>query len=148
MFFSVYTPVPDTNPQQYLASFTLLADQLLPPIQEPALAELPSVLFCATIDSNGYMPTHNRKFSCDPRPGDTDWNNINALSRRFFKDEAGIRAASSVYLSSDDLSSGSYNIYAYDFDIGGGRSVLLNEVAAPILLFGRHWGAVRLGYTM
>jgi methyl-accepting chemotaxis protein len=30
--------------------------------------------------------------------------------------------------------------------MGGGNFVLLKEVAAPIVVQGRHWGALRIGY--
>ena len=34
--------------------------------------------FCASVDINGYLPVHNRRFSQPQRPGDPVWNAANA----------------------------------------------------------------------
>ncbi|MGO7718952.1 methyl-accepting chemotaxis protein, partial [Rhizobium johnstonii] len=47
------------------------------PIQEPVTTLAERIAFCAAIDENGYLPTHNRKFSQAHRPGDSVWNTAN-----------------------------------------------------------------------
>jgi methyl-accepting chemotaxis protein len=66
LFDRNYRAIPGSNPEQYLTEATKLLDELLPPVQEPALAIDPRVVFCAAVDVNGYLPTHNKKFSHPP----------------------------------------------------------------------------------
>ncbi|MGO7353063.1 methyl-accepting chemotaxis protein, partial [Rhizobium ruizarguesonis] len=61
LFDRRYRPIPGTDPAKVMATFTELADRLLPPIQEPVTALDERISFCAAIDENGYLPTHNRK---------------------------------------------------------------------------------------
>jgi methyl-accepting chemotaxis protein len=70
LFDSDYRALPNTDPIQHMTAFIDLCDRILPPIQEPVLALDPRVVFCAAVDRNGYLPTHNRKFSNPQRAGD------------------------------------------------------------------------------
>jgi len=63
LFDRTYTAIPATNPEQLMAQFTSLTDKLLPDLLEGALLLSDRVVFCAAVDDNGYLPTHNRKFS-------------------------------------------------------------------------------------
>ncbi len=56
-------PLAGTNPQQYSSRYLELTDRLLPAVQEPMLKLSPLITFCAAVDSNAYLPTHNLKFS-------------------------------------------------------------------------------------
>src|SRR3546814_561702 len=62
LFDRDYKAIPDTDPQQLMAGRVALTDEVLPPIQEPALQFDERVVFCACVDVNGYLPTHNLKF--------------------------------------------------------------------------------------
>ncbi|MDE2377723.1 protoglobin domain-containing protein [Bradyrhizobium sp.] len=137
LFKADYLPVPGTNPQQFEAGFLPLCDRILPPIQEPLLALDPRVTFCVAVDTNAYLPTHNRKFSHAPKPDDPVWNAANCRNRRFFKDSAGLRAVRTTR---------EFLVQSYDRDMGGGSIVTLKEVDVPIRVNGRHWGGLRLGY--
>jgi methyl-accepting chemotaxis protein len=132
-----YRPIPDTSPPQFLTPFTALCDDLLPPIQEPLLAMDPRIVFCAAVDTNAYLPTHNRKFSLPQRPGDQTWNVANSRHRRFFKDSAGLRAARTTR---------DFLMQTYERDLGGGEIVNLKEIDVPIYVRGKHWGGMRLGF--
>jgi methyl-accepting chemotaxis protein len=37
-------------------------------------------------------------------------------------------------------------LQSYRRDMGGGRFVAMKDVSSPILVGGRHWGALRLAY--
>src|SRR5690606_31951452 len=63
LFDEQYMPVPGTDPQQYTTRFLGLTDAVLPPVQERLLGFSPKVVFCVAVDRNGYLPTHNHKFS-------------------------------------------------------------------------------------
>ncbi|MGO8078134.1 methyl-accepting chemotaxis protein, partial [Rhizobium leguminosarum] len=59
LFDRRYRPIPGSDTAQMMAAFTELTDRLLPPIQEPVTSLDERIAFCAAIDENGYLPTHN-----------------------------------------------------------------------------------------
>lgn len=137
LFDTNYIPIPDTNPQQHMTRFTRFTDRMLPAIQEPALGEDPRIVFCAAIDRNGYLPTHNVKFS--KRPGsDPVWNSANCRNRRIFDDRVGLQAGRNEQ---------PLLIQVYRRDMGGGNFVLMRDLSSPIKVQGRHWGGLRLAYA-
>jgi methyl-accepting chemotaxis protein len=95
------------------------------------------MVFCAAVDRNGYLPVHNLVFSKPQRPGDPVWNAANARNRRIFDDRAGLGAARNTR---------PFLVQAYHRDMGGGVTVLMKEIDAPILVRGRHWGGFRTAY--
>lgn len=138
LFDETYVPVPGSDPAQVTTRFTALCDRLLPPVQEALLTRHPHIAFCAAVDRNGYLPTHNRKFSQPQRRGDTAWNTANCRNRRIFGDRTGLAAGRSVK---------PFLLQTYRRDMGGGRFVLMKDCSAPITVRGRHWGGFRMGYT-
>ncbi len=136
LFDHDYRPVPGTEPQQLMARFTEFTDRVLPAIQEPLLALDPRVAFCAALDTNGYLPTHNLKFS-QPQRADPVWNAANCRNRRLFNDRAGLAAGRNT---------APFLLQTYRRDMGGGQFVLMKDASAPILVQGRHWGGFRMGY--
>ncbi|MEH6526219.1 MAG: hypothetical protein V7723_09110 [Sneathiella sp.] len=55
-----------------MTKFVDLTDEIFPDVQETALAFNDSIVFCAAVDRNGFLPTHNNKFSHPQRPGYPD----------------------------------------------------------------------------
>ncbi len=139
LFDHRYAPIQGTDPQQLIAPFTALCDRLLPQIQEPLLAFSPRIVFCAAVDVNGYLPTHNRIFSHPQRPGQPDWNAANCRNRRIFADRVGLAAGRSTT---------PFLLQSYRRDMGGGQFALMKDVSAPIIVDGRHWGGLRLAYRV
>lgn len=139
LFARSYTPIPGSDPQQVMAPFTTLCDAILPAIQEPMLALSDRIVFCAAVDINGYLPTHNRIFSHPQRPGQTDWNAANCRNRRIFNDRVGLSAGKNTR---------PFLLQSYRRDMGGGQFALMKDVSAPITVDGRHWGGLRLAYTV
>ncbi len=139
LFDMTYTPIPGTDPEQVMARFTDFTDRVLPPIQERMLELDKRVVFCAAVDRNGYLPTHNLVFSKPQREGERAWNTVNARNRRIFNDSAG-RAAAACGTRGEDL------LQSYERDMGEGKFVLMKEVDAPIRVRGKLWGALRLAY--
>ncbi len=138
LFDQAYKPIPGTNPQQVMTDFTLLTDKLLPPIQEEALKLDPRVVFCAAVDVNGYLPTHNLKFS-QPQGRDPIWNTANCRNRRIFDDRVGLKAGQHK---------APFLLQTYRRDMGGGQFAMMKDVSAPIWVNGRHWGGLRLAYKV
>ena len=125
------------SPAQHLTRFVELADRLFPQVQERVLALSPKVVFCISVDRNGYVATHNKKY-CHPQRGDLAWDTANSRYRRIFNDRTGLASARNQR---------PFLLQTYRRDMGGGQFVLLKEAAAPITVQGRHWGGVRLAFN-
>ncbi|QQA44644.1 methyl-accepting chemotaxis protein [Pelagovum pacificum] len=136
LFDHRYDPIPGTDPPQLIAPFTAFTDRVLPPIQEEALRFDPRVVFCAAVDRNGYLPTHNRKFS-QPQGSDPVWNTANCRNRRLFDDRVGLKAGRNQQ---------PFLLQVYRRDMGGGSFKLMKDLSAPIRARGRHWGGLRFAY--
>ncbi len=135
LFDRQYQAIQGTDPVQYMTRFTDFTDQVLPHIQEPAVAGDERIAFCAAVDENGYLPTHNRKFSQRQRSGDALWNTANCRNRRIFNDRVGLAAGRNKE---------PFLVQTYRRDMGGGQFVLMKDISAPITVNGRHWGGLRL----
>lgn len=137
LFDENYVDVEGTDPPQQMTRFVDLTDRLLPDIQEPALESDESIVFCAAVDRNGYLPTHNLKFSHSQRPNDPDWNAANCRNRRIFDDRTGLAAGRNTK---------PFLLQTYRRDMGGGTFAMMKDLSAPIYVKGRHWGGFRIGY--
>ncbi|MEM1075277.1 MAG: methyl-accepting chemotaxis protein [Pseudomonadota bacterium] len=137
LFDRTYRPIPNTNPEQVLTEFTALMDDILPQIQEPVLTTDPRIVFCAAVDENGYLPTHNKKFS-QPPSDDPVWNTANCRNRRIFDDRVGLKAGRNKE---------PFLLQVYRRDMGGGTFKMMKDLSAPIRVQGRHWGGLRLAYS-
>ncbi|TCK43317.1 methyl-accepting chemotaxis sensory transducer [Paraburkholderia sp. BL8N3] len=136
LFDRDYRPVTGSHPPQHLTRFTAFTDRVLPALQEPLLALDPRVAFCAAVDDNGYLPTHNRAFS-QPQGDDPVWNAAHCRNRRIFDDRTGLAAGRNTKR---------FLLQTYRRDMGGGEFVLMKDASAPIIVAGRHWGGLRMGY--
>jgi PAS domain S-box-containing protein len=130
-------PIPGTDPQQYMATYTPITDRLFPDIQEPVAAGDARIQFCAAVVPSGYLPTHMKRVSQPQRPGDYTWNMAHSRNRRLFNDRAGLAAGRNT---------GDFLVQSYSRDMGGGVIVRLKEVDAPIQVRGRIWGNVRVAF--
>lgn len=137
LFDEQYQPIAKSDPPQFLTRFVPLADRLFPEVQEHVLSTGDKVAYCIAVDRNGYVATHNRIYCQVQRPGDVVWNTANSRFRRIFNDRTGLASARNRR---------PFLVQTYRRDMGGGNFVLLKEVAAPIVIQGRHWGALRIGY--
>ena len=137
LFDEKYLPVAGSNPAQVTTRFVALTDELFPPVQEELLAFDSKVVFCAAVDRNGYLPTHNLKFS-KPQGVDPVWNAAHSRNRRVFNDRTGLAAGRNVRR---------FLLQTYRRDMGGGQRVLMKDLSAPITVQGRHWGGLRLAYS-
>ena len=137
LFEDKYQPVPGSNPAQVTTRFVALTDELFPSVQEELLAFDTKVVFCAAVDRNGYLPTHNLKFS-RPQGADPVWNAAHSRNRRLFNDRTGLAAGRNEHR---------FLLQTYRRDMGGGQRVLMKDLSAPITVQGRHWGGLRLAYS-
>lgn len=128
-----YLPIPNTKPQKFHTKFDVLADAVLPPIQEAVIDAYPEVRYAILADYNGYVPTANKRY-CQPLTGNEKIDFIGNRTKRLFNDVAGLKA---VRHTQDFL------IQTYRRDTGE----VLHDISVPVYLEGRHWGALRCGYA-
>ncbi|WP_242443077.1 hypothetical protein [Magnetospirillum sp. 15-1] len=135
LFDTHYEPIPGTDPQQFMARHAGLTDRVVHQFTETVLDKDPRIIICCVADRNGYIATHNKRYSQPQKLGETVWNAANSRNRRIFDDRAGLVAARNVQ---------PYFVQTYPRDMGGGNFVVLKEFDSPITIKDKHWGAVRL----
>ncbi|KQX38885.1 hypothetical protein ASD04_09575 [Devosia sp. Root436] len=138
LFDEAYRDVPGSNPKQVLTRFNAFTDRVLPDVQEPVLGFDKRIAFCAAVDRNGYLPTHNTIYS-QPQGSDPVWNAANCRNRRIFNDRTGLSAGRSTR---------PFLLQTYRRDMGGGQFALMKDCSAPIIVNGRHWGGLRLAFKV
>jgi len=136
LFDRNYQPIAHSNPQQLRTGYVDVLDRVVTPILDAALAFDKRVVFCAPVDVNGYLPTHNTRFS-QPQGPDPAWNAANCRNRRMFNDRVGSGAGKSRK---------PFLVQTYMRDMGTSYVPMI-DVSAPLLVKGRHWGGLRLAYT-
>lgn len=139
LFDREYQEIPGTNPVQVSVAALRASEQFLPQIQEPIVEKEPSMVFCAAVDRNGYLPVHNKKYSQPQRPDDPEWNVTNCRNRLIFDDRAGLSAARNLL---------PHLVQAYPREMGNNITVMMKEVDVPIMVKGHHWGAFRTAYKI
>lgn len=137
LFDRDYAPIQGTDPQQFSTQYLRFLDQVLPDVQEPVLEISDRMVFCAAVDVNGFLPTHNKKFSHPQRHSDPKWNAAHSRNRRIFNDRVGLAAGRNT---------DPFLVQAYRRDMGNNEYALMKDVSAPIFVNGRHWGGVRVAY--
>ncbi len=135
LFDQSYQPVAGTDPQQLITRATTVLETILPKFQEELLSRNPKLIFAVSVDTNGYLPVHNRKYSQPQRPNDPAWNVANCRNRRMFNDRVGLAAGRNTK---------PFLFQAYRRDMGGGNFVMMKDISAPIMVNGRHWGGLRI----
>ena len=132
LFDRHYQAIPNTSPTKYQTRFDRYTDQVLPPIQESLLPRHDGLVFAIACTQQGYVPTHNKVFS-QPLTGDQQVDAVGNRTKRKFADRTGIRCGSHEQ---------AVLLQTYTRDTGE----LMHDLSVPIMLKGRHWGGLRLGY--
>jgi methyl-accepting chemotaxis protein len=105
---------------------------VLPAIQEALLPRHEGLVFAIACTPQGYVPTHNNAFS-QPLTGDAKVDAVQNRTKRKFDDRTGIRCGSHQQ---------AVLLQTYTRDTGE----LMHDLSVPIMVNGRHWGGLRLGY--
>ncbi len=132
LFDRSYTAIPDTRPTKYHTRFDGYTDQVLPAIQEALLPRHEGLVFAIACTQQGYVPTHNKAFS-QALTGDAQVDAVQNRTKRKFDDRTGIRCGSHQQ---------PVLLQTYTRDTGE----LMHDLSVPIMVRGRHWGGLRLGY--
>ena len=132
LFDRNYAAIPNTHPSKYHTRFDSYTDQVLPAIQEALLPRHEGLVFAIACTQQGYVPTHNKAFS-QPLTGDVQVDALQNRTKRKFDDRTGIRCGSHQQ---------AVLLQTYTRDTGE----LMHDLSVPIMVKGRHWGGLRLGY--
>ncbi|MDO3376925.1 methyl-accepting chemotaxis protein [Geoalkalibacter halelectricus] len=132
LFDTHYQPIPGTQPQKYRTRYDEAFATALQPIYDRFLNDLPGASFAICVDRNGYAPTHNSRYA-QPLTGDPQADLANSRDKRIYKDPTGLRAAQNDK---------PLLLQTYMRDTGE----ILCDLSLPILIDGRAWGSVRLGF--
>ncbi|WP_416194710.1 methyl-accepting chemotaxis protein [Pseudomonas sp. AH2] len=132
LFDRSYQLIPKTSPPKFQTRFDRYTDQVLPSIQESLLPRHEGLVFAIACTPQGYVPTHNTAF-CQPLTGDPRLDTVHNRTKRKFDDRTGIRCGSHQQ---------PVLLQTYTRDTGE----LMHDLSVPIMVQGRHWGGLRLGY--
>jgi len=132
LFSTDYQPIPNTMPQKYTTPFDRLFDEIISPIQEEIVARDRSMFYAICVDRSGYCPSHNKRYS-QPLTGDLKKDKDGNRTKRIFNDRTGLRAVTNEE---------PFLLQTYIRDTGE----VMNDMSTPIVIGGRHWGGVRIGY--
>lgn len=128
VFDKDYKLIPNTSPQKYHTQYDAYTDENLRGIEDAFLKDN-VVVFAVAVDTNGYLPTHNTKYSQVGKGRNLD------RSKRLFDDTVGNAAARNTkpFLKQE-----------YYRDTGE----VMWDISAPVYVNGKHWGAFRIGFSI
>jgi hypothetical protein len=134
LFDTFYTPIPNTYPQKFNTQYDKLTDEVLRIIFDKYLDMDKRLQFVVAVDVNGYVPTHNSRYS-KPLTDNADYNTANNRTKQLYNDRTGLAAAAST---------APFLLQKYSRDNGEE----MFDLSVPILISGKHWGAIRIGYKL
>ena len=132
LFDTFYIPIPNTDPQKYHTQYDRYTDVTIQAILDEYLKKDSRIKFVVAVDRNGYLPTHNSKYSM-PLTGNGDYDTKNNRTKRMFNDRTGLAAARNTK---------PFLLQSYSRDTGE----IMMDLSVPIHIDGRHWGSIRIGY--
>jgi methyl-accepting chemotaxis protein len=127
-----YVPVPNTNPQKFTVAYNRQFDTEFQNYFDGIFNELNGLIYAVTLDVNGYLSTHHKKYS-QPPTGNYETDVVNSRDRRMFNNgEMEIRRAKNtapMLLQTNMRDTGE----------------ILTDLSLPIFVDSKHWGAFILG---
>ena len=131
LFDTQYRPIPGTDPVKYSTAYDGAFEQHLQAVYDEVVQKANGGLFCLCVDRNGYAPTHNSFYS-QPPTGNPEQDLVNSRDKRMFNDPVGLAAAQNQ---------NNFLLQTYCRDTGQ----VVSDLSLPIMINGRHWGAMRIG---
>jgi methyl-accepting chemotaxis protein len=134
LFSSLYYPVQKTDPPKFTTEWDRFSDRDIQAIEEAILSRSSTIVYAVMVDKNGYLPTHNLRYS-QPLTGNLANDLVNNRTKRIFNDQTGMAAAK-------NKSPFFFNKYQRD------TGEVMVDLSVPLVIHGSHWGAVRIGYRL
>jgi HAMP domain-containing protein len=128
-----YKLIPGFDPPKFHTKYDSYLDKSLLGVEDEFLKD-ENVVFAVAVDTNGYLPTHNTRYSKTPT-GDPQKDLVRNRTKRIFNDPVGIAAARNTAPEF---------LQVYHRDTG----VTMWDVSSPIYVKGKHWGGFRIGYSL
>ena len=132
VFDQTYKDIPGSNPKRFTTVYDGQCDSELTRMYDDLLRDVPGLTYSLAVDTNGYAPAHNGVFSNAPS-GDPAVDLLKCRHKRIFNDPVGLKLAK-------NQKSSLFQTYVRD------TGEILNDLSMPIIINGRHWGAVRIGF--
>ena len=132
IFDRAYRQVPDVTPAKYHTDYDREIEQDFQKLFDSLVKDVTGAAFALCVDENGYAPTHNSWYS-KALTGEQAQDLKGSRDKRIFDDPTGIRAAQN---RRDVL------LQTYMRDTGE----ILCDLSMPLMIDGRHWGALRVGF--
>ena len=132
VFDQQYKDIPGSNPKRFTTAYDGQCDAELTRLYDDMLREVPGLTYSLSVDNNGYAPAHNGVFSNAPS-GDPVIDLAKCRHKRIFNDPVGLKLAR-------NQKSSLFQTYVRD------TGEILSDLSMPIVIGGRHWGAVRIGF--
>ena len=132
-FDTFYIPMPNTYPQKYHTQYDTFMDTNIQRLLDGYLIKSDRLLYVIAVDKNGYVPTHNSKYS-QKLTGNKELDTKINRTKTIFTDRTGLTAAKNTE---------PYLLQKYNRDTGE----TAYDISVPIFINGKHWGCVRIGYN-
>jgi methyl-accepting chemotaxis protein len=132
IFDDAYQRIEGSDPPRFTTRYDQAVEAELQALYDALLQRLDGCLYALAVDRNGYAPAHNRKFS-EPPTGQREHDLAKSRHKRIFDDPVGIKLARNTR---------PVLFQSYLRDTGE----VVNDLSMPIVIDGRHWGAVRVGF--
>ncbi|MCB4359467.1 methyl-accepting chemotaxis protein [Quatrionicoccus australiensis] len=132
VFDQAYKDIPGSNPKRFTTAYDGQCDSELTRMYDDLLRNVQGLTYSLAVDTNGYAPAHNGLFS-NPPCGDPAIDLTKCRHKRIFSDPVGLKLAK-------NQKSSLFQTYVRD------TGEILNDLSMPIIINGRHWGAVRIGF--
>lgn len=127
-----YILIPGSNPARYNTSYDRAVEADLQAMYDALLEETPELMMSLVVDSKGYAPAHNKRYS-EPPTGDLQHDLMRTRYKRIFTDFGSQRSVKNRE---------PYLVQTYLRDTGE----VLCEFSMPLMINGKHWGAFRCAF--
>ncbi len=128
-----YEEIMGFDPPKYHTKYDRYTDKAFLSLQDEFL-KTTDLLYAATNDINGYLPTHNTRFS-KPITGDKEKDLKGNRTKRFYKDDISARAVKNKEMG-----------FVQKYQRDTGEAVW--DISSPIFVKGKHWGTFRVGFGL
>ncbi len=132
LWSALYYPIERTDPPKFNTDWDRLSDRDILPLEEAALAKSSAIVYVVLTDRNGYVPSHNTRYS-QTLTGNVSVDWTGNRTKRIFNNHVEIAASRSA---------APYIFQKYARDNGE----VLEDLGVPVMVRGKQFGAIRLGF--